>query len=720
MQKFYFTVVMFLLGALSLTAQVAVNETNFPDSTFRDYVLSNFDVDGDSVLSPTEIDNTYTIDVSTLPVKSLKGIEYLTNAGSVFCNSCELTSLDLSADTLLNTLQCAYNKITSLVVPPSLIDLNCINNLLEHLDVSHCSGLLNLYCNNNKLSTLDISADTVLYVLNCANNNLACLDISATKIDGDLTTDDNTYIAQSDANGKFDLTTIPGFDVTHATIQKGGTLSGDTLTFNDLVVEYNYDCGSGFVRKFSLITNKNIPIDSVNFPDSGFRTYVLDQLDTDKDSLLSSSEVVKATYLDINFMNISSVKGIEYLRMLATVNASDNNLDSLDLSHNPNVQDVDIPFNSGLKSINVSACPKLSSLTFNECSIDSIDISNNHNLDYFLADNNNLRKVDFTGDSIATFISLSSNPIDSIDVSSCVALQTFYCDYTGVKHVDVTKNHALTSLYCGGDSISSIDVSQNPLLSILNLTGCRITSLDLSADTLLTTLYIDNDSIGSLDLSNQKLLRELYCSSSNLSSLDVSAAGSNLSILECNYNNLTKLDLSQNINLSRLLCDCNNLVALDLSADTVSIDAENFSCVGNVMEVKVDGAGKMDLSTLVPFGFNVDKASNWTGGSVTGNELTFASLNDSVTYDYNCAGNHTATFTLVPKVSTGVATVAGAQVKAFATGHVINITGTDAQANVWDVAGRAVYSGTDRQIYVASTGVYIVKVAGKTFKVVIK
>lgn len=58
MQKFYFTVVMFLLGALSLTAQVAVNETNFPDSTFRDYVLSNFDVDGDSVLSPTEIDNT--------------------------------------------------------------------------------------------------------------------------------------------------------------------------------------------------------------------------------------------------------------------------------------------------------------------------------------------------------------------------------------------------------------------------------------------------------------------------------------------------------------------------------------------------------------------------------------------------------------------------------------------------------------------------------------
>jgi hypothetical protein len=506
MQKFYFTVVMFLLGALSLTAQVAVNETNFPDSTFRDYVLSNFDVDGDSVLSPTEIDNTYTIDVSTLPVKSLKGIEYLTNAGSVFCNSCELTSLDLSADTLLNTLQCAYNKITSLVVPPSLIDLNCINNLLEHLDVSHCSGLLNLYCNNNKLSTLDISADTVLYVLNCANNNLACLDISATKIDGDLTTDDNTYIAQSDANGKFDLTTIPGFDVTHATIQKGGTLSGDTLTFNDLVVEYNYDCGSGFVRKFSLITNKNIPIDSVNFPDSGFRTYVLDQLDTDKDSLLSSSEVVKATYLDINFMNISSVKGIEYLRMLATVNASDNNLDSLDLSHNPNVQDVDIPFNSGLKSINVSACPKLSSLTFNECSIDSIDISNNHNLDYFLADNNNLRKVDFTGDSIATFISLSSNPIDSIDVSSCVALQTFYCDYTGVKHVDVTKNHALTSLYCGGDSISSIDVSQNPLLSILNLTGCRITSLDLSADTLLTTLYIDNDSIGSLDLSNQKLL----------------------------------------------------------------------------------------------------------------------------------------------------------------------------------------------------------------------
>jgi hypothetical protein len=43
---------------------VAINETNFPDDTFRKYVSDEFDTDGDGVLSTDEIAAVTYIDVS--------------------------------------------------------------------------------------------------------------------------------------------------------------------------------------------------------------------------------------------------------------------------------------------------------------------------------------------------------------------------------------------------------------------------------------------------------------------------------------------------------------------------------------------------------------------------------------------------------------------------------------------------------------------------------
>jgi hypothetical protein len=462
-----------------------------------------------------------------------------------------------------------------------------------------------------------------------------------------------------------------------------------------------------------------VVINETNFPDSVFRSYVKTTFDTDANDTLSVGEISNAKIVEVSSKSISSLKGIEYFTNVESLTCFSNNIDTLNLSANTKLHSLDCSSNP-IKSLDVSKCSALQDITFSPCDVDSIDLANKPNLGYIYADDNNLTKLDLTNDPAVYYISITGNPIDSIDLTQLSKLTTLYADGTNIKHLDVTKNPELDLINATNDSIGSIDLSKNTKLTQVNLDNCSLTSLDLSADTLLTDVSIGSNPIGSIDVSNLKKMVSLSCNACELTSLDVSAAGDALEVFECANNHLTKLDVSKNTKLTRLICFNNNLVAVDISACTDTINNDNFDAGTNKKEVKVDGEGNMDLTALAPFGFNVDKASNWVDGTVTGTQLKFDDINTNATYKYDCGQGKFAIFTLIPVVSTGVNTVAGADVKAFATGNVINITGTDAQARVWDVAGRAVYSGANRQISVASAGVYVVKVAGKTFKVIIK
>ena len=70
--------------ALATEEMVAVNETNFPDATFRSYVAKNFDTNKDNKLSAAERNGVAKIDVnpgfgSKGSIASLKGIEFFPN-----------------------------------------------------------------------------------------------------------------------------------------------------------------------------------------------------------------------------------------------------------------------------------------------------------------------------------------------------------------------------------------------------------------------------------------------------------------------------------------------------------------------------------------------------------------------------------------------------------------------------------------------------------------
>ena len=57
-------------------ADVAINETNFPDQYFREYILHNEGDRPDGILTDAEMEKEREIYLSGGAIKSLKGIEY--------------------------------------------------------------------------------------------------------------------------------------------------------------------------------------------------------------------------------------------------------------------------------------------------------------------------------------------------------------------------------------------------------------------------------------------------------------------------------------------------------------------------------------------------------------------------------------------------------------------------------------------------------------------
>ena len=108
----------------------------------------------------------------------------------------------------------------------------------------------------------------------------------------------------------------------------------------------------------------------------------------------------------------------------------------------------------------------------------------------------------------------------------------------------------------------------------------QITNLDLSQNLALTSLNCYYTQLISLNVSQNTALEYLICKDNQLTSLDLS---NNLALteLDCGYNQLTNLDLSNNLALTELICTSNQLTNLDLSQNTA---LKKLNCGGNQLE----------------------------------------------------------------------------------------------------------------------------------------
>ena len=127
-------------------------------------------------------------------------------------------------------------------------------------------------------------------------------------------------------------------------------------------------------------------------------------------------------------------------------------------------------------------------------------------------------------------------------------------------------------------------------LTVLNCAGNQLTTLDLSNNISLTYLGCGNNQLTILDLSNNKALIRLRCQGNQFTSLDLSS-NTALTELWCYDNQLTTLDLRNNTSLIDLYCYSNNITSLDVS---MCRDLERLVCV------EVDYSGFPNYGTVLP------------------------------------------------------------------------------------------------------------------------
>ena len=96
------------------------------------------------------------------------------------CFKNQLTSLDVSKNTHLEQLWCGKNQLTGLDMSKNiwLMSLACDANKIAKLNVSKNYRLSSLYCSINKLTSLDVSNNKDLKNLFCFENQLSNLDVS--------------------------------------------------------------------------------------------------------------------------------------------------------------------------------------------------------------------------------------------------------------------------------------------------------------------------------------------------------------------------------------------------------------------------------------------------------------------------------------------------------------------------------------------------------------
>jgi Leucine-rich repeat (LRR) protein len=136
----------------------------------------------------------------------------------------------------------------------------------------------------------------------------------------------------------------------------------------------------------------------------------------------------------------------------------------------------------------------------------------------------------------------------------------------------------LMSLDVSNENISDLTgIEDFTVLSSLKCYSNQLTNLDVSNNIYLTALRCQSNQLTSLDVSQNTALNSLFCFSNFLTSLDVSN-NTALTYLYSHSNQLTSLDVNQNTDLYFLQCQSNQLTSLDVSNNTA---LQHLHCYSN-------------------------------------------------------------------------------------------------------------------------------------------
>lgn len=497
-----------------------------PDDNFEQELINlGYDSGPLDDLVPTNLISVVTsLNVANKGISDLTGIEAFLGLTELFCHDNPLTNLDVSSNNNLTTLHAFYCSLSNINLSSNnnLVDLQLSNNQLTTITLPSSSILEQFYCSGNNLTNIDVSGLSGLQTISLTNNQLSTLDLSNNSALTQALLNNNDLTSLNMANGNntnmnsllfnaVDNPNLTCIQVDNAAYSNANWLSG----INTNITSFSENCSP-------------LPIAMTYIPDDNFEQALID-LGYDSGPLNDSvptSNISSITSINLSNLSIADLTGIEAFTLLESLDCSENNLTSLDVTNNSQLNTL-ICLDNNISSINISSNTQLLNLDCAQNTLSTLDFSNNGQLRY-------------------------------LD-----------CSWNSLGNIDISSLNSLIEYRCAGNSVSSIDVSSNTLLKHLHVASNQLTNLNLTQNDSLTYLNCSSNQLTSLYVSNFTELTQLFCENNQITSLDLSL-NPNIDRVNVNENNLTELNLANG----------NNPDILIFSA----LDNPNLSCI------KVDDA----------------------------------------------------------------------------------------------------------------------------------
>lgn len=615
---------------------VTINEKNFPDSVFRDFVKA-FDKNGDGKLSISECASVKQIDLQSEGIYSLKGIEFFTNLTYLDCSFNNLKVLDVSNNAALTELGCSENDLAELDVSwnTALTKLFCCSNILTELDVSKNKALTYLYCDNNELTELDVSNNIALTHLECFANALTELDVSNNTALISLSCEDNALTELNMNNDTellylhCDANALTELDVSDNTALAELRCSHNFLTELDV---------SNNTALWYLLCNNNALTDL-----DVSRNPVLSDLFCNNNSLmeLDVSKNAELTYLYCDNNQLTELD-ISNNPLLEVLQCDSNHLTKLNLTHNPELTNISsnqsiitqaiyannktaYEIGMGFDSVKFGTGvydAKTGMLRFDGTVAEfSYGFPTGYNgilMDVIVQAENlpetgiEISTTNFPDELFRAYVSdnfdtdtdgyLSEEEIAEVNVMTLTyeemtfsaqgleyftALQELTVYVTDLSSLDISANSKLESLTLTTEGqewgpLTSLVIGNQPCLKELYIGFTKMESLDLSGCSALETLsFRDNYYLSSVNLGGCPLIEEVSCyHNHSLTSLDLSGNPA-LKYLDCHENDsLASLDIAECEELRMLACSYDALASLDIGGCS---KLRYLDCHGNTL-----------------------------------------------------------------------------------------------------------------------------------------
>ena len=332
-----------------------------------------------------------------------------------------------------------------------------------------------------------------------------------------------------------------------------------------------------------------VDLNSTNFPDSMFLSYISTTYDSDGNNALIGDEVTGVVTINVSGDNstdggYTDLTGIKSFTNLTTVNCAYNvGITSLDLSGLTNLVSLDITGLTGLKTLNISGtgldeskitgldtCTALTEFNASGCTdIKVLNLNNNNRLETVnLSGCSSLTSFTMGDDSKQYFLSSinlnNCNNLEILEINSATELKTLdFSDKTKIKSIDLGGCQGITYLagLSGKTSLQFLDIAALNKITEIDVSSCSaLTNISITACSSLQTINLGysgittfNGSTTTINLSSYTNLKNVYLN--NLSEDNNSFA----TITLPTTNTLEVLSLSQN----------KNVTSLDLSGETV-------------------------------------------------------------------------------------------------------------------------------------------------------